>query len=59
LRSGEKTGILKMLITTGIEGNILDEPNETTIATMEAAEKGEDLYGPFDTVKEMMEALDA
>jgi len=37
----------------------LDEPNETTRATMEAAEKGEDLYGPFDTVAELMEALDA
>jgi len=37
----------------------LDEPNETTRAAMEAAEKGEDLYGPFETVAELMEALDA
>ena len=37
----------------------LDEPNETTYAAMEAAEKGEDMYGPFDSVAEMMEALNA
>lgn len=37
----------------------LAEPNETTYAAMEAAEKGEDLYGPFDSVAELMEALNA
>ena len=37
----------------------LSEPNETTYAAMEAAEKGEDLYGPFDSVAELMEALNA
>lgn len=37
----------------------LDEPNETTYAVMAAAEKGEDMYGPFDSVAELMEALDA
>ena len=37
----------------------LDEPNETTYATMEAAEKGEGLHGPFDSVSALMEALDA
>lgn len=37
----------------------LDEPNETTYAAMAAAEKGEDMYGPFDSVAELMEALDA
>lgn len=36
-----------------------DEPNETTYAAMEAAEKDEDTYGPFDNVKDMMEALNA
>ncbi len=35
------------------------EPNETTYAAMEAAERGEDLYGPFNTVEEMMESLNA
>ena len=36
-----------------------DEPNETTYQAMAAAEKGEDLYGPFDSVAELMEALNA
>lgn len=34
-------------------------PNEVTLAAMNAAERGEDLYGPFDSVEELMEALDA
>lgn len=34
-----------------------EEPNEVTYAAMEAAENGEDMYGPFDSVAEMMEAL--
>ena len=29
------------------------------IAAMEAAEKGEDMYGPFDSVADLMEALNA
>lgn len=33
------------------------EPNETTCAAIKAAEKGEDVYGPFDSVSELMEAL--
>ena len=37
----------------------LDEPNEVTYAAMAAAEKGEDMYGPFDSVAELMEALNA
>lgn len=37
----------------------LDEPNEVTYAAMEAAEKDEDVYGPFDSVDELMEALNA
>lgn len=37
----------------------LDEPNEVTYAAMEAAEKETDVYGPFDTVSELMEALNA
>lgn len=37
----------------------LDEPNETTYAAMRAAEEDEELYGPFDSVSELMEALDA
>ena len=34
-------------------------PNAKTLAAMEAAETGQDLYGPFDTVAELMEALNA
>ena len=37
----------------------LDEPNEMTYAAMQAAEAGEELYGPFDSASELMEALDA
>lgn len=37
----------------------LDEPNETTYRAMSTAEKGEDMYGPFDSVSELMKALDA
>lgn len=37
----------------------VDEPNKVTYAAMESAEKGEDLYGPFDSVDELMEALNA
>ena len=36
-----------------------DEPNAVTYAAMEAAEKGEDMYGPFDSVEDLMEALNA
>ena len=34
-------------------------PNEVTFAAMNAAERGEDMYGPFDSVEELMEALNA
>lgn len=34
-------------------------PNALTLAAMDAAEKGEDLYGPFDSVSDLMEALNA
>ena len=37
----------------------LDESNETTYVAMQAAEAVEELYGPFDSVSELMEALDA
>ena len=36
-----------------------DEPNEETLAAMEASERDEDIYGPFDSVEDLMEALDA
>ncbi len=34
-------------------------PNAVTLAAMDAAEREEDLYGPFDSVSELMEALNA
>ena len=34
-------------------------PNVVTLAAMDAAEKGEDLYGPYDSVSDLMEALNA
>lgn len=37
----------------------VDELNETTYGAMEAAEKREDLFGPFDSVTDLMEALNA
>lgn len=37
----------------------VDEPNEVTYVAMEAAEKDEDMFGPFDSVSALMEALNA
>ena len=37
----------------------LEEPNATTYKAMEKAEKREDVYGPFNSVEEMMKALNA
>jgi DNA-damage-inducible protein J len=34
-------------------------PNAATLAAMDAAEKDEDMYGPFDSVEDFMEALNA
>lgn len=36
-----------------------DVPNAETIAAMEAAERDEDLYGPFNTITDLMQALNA
>ena len=37
----------------------LNEPNEVTYAVLEAAEKDDDIYGPFDSVADLMEELNA
>lgn len=37
----------------------LDVPNETTLAAMDAAEHDTDIYGPYNSVNELMEALNA
>lgn len=34
-------------------------PNAVTLAAMNASERGEDLYGPYDSVSDLMEALNA
>lgn len=34
-------------------------PNAVTLAAMDAAEKDEDIYGPFDNMSSLMEALNA
>ena len=34
-------------------------PNAVTLAAMDASEKGEDLYGPYDNVSDLMKALNA
>ena len=36
-----------------------NEPNETTYAAMESAVKREDIHGPFTSVSDVMEALNA
>ena len=36
-----------------------DFPNEMTLKAMDAAESGENMHGPFDSVAEVMEALNA
>lgn len=37
----------------------LDEPNEITYKAMDDAENGRDMHGPYNSVKELMEALNA
>lgn len=34
-------------------------PNAVTLAAMDASERGADLYGPYDSVSDLMEALNA
>lgn len=34
-------------------------PNEETVATLEKAEKGEDMIGPFNNIEDLMRSLDA
>lgn len=42
-----------------IEQIQLDEPNWVTYGAMEAAEKGQDMFGPFHSVSDLMEVLNA
>ncbi|MCD7771610.1 MAG: type II toxin-antitoxin system RelB/DinJ family antitoxin [Oscillospiraceae bacterium] len=34
-------------------------PNAVTLAAMESAETGEDVYGPYESIDDVMEALNA
>ena len=34
-------------------------PNAVTLAAMDASEKGDDLYGPYESISDLMEALNA
>ena len=34
-------------------------PNAVTLAAMDTSEKEEDLYGPYDSIEDLMEALNA
>lgn len=36
----------------------IDEPNENTYKAMADAENGQNMHGPYNSVKELMEALD-
>ena len=36
-----------------------DKPNEATYLAMDKTVKDKDIYGPFETVSDLMEALDA
>ncbi|WP_277296772.1 hypothetical protein [Succinatimonas hippei] len=37
----------------------VDEPNKATYKAMEAAEKDKDMYGPYNSVEDLMKALNA
>ena len=55
------TGIFyrQALRCRGLPFEVRLDPNEETYAAMEAAENDKDLEGPFDSVSELIEALDA
>ena len=38
---------------------VAEEPNADTIETIEKAENGIDIFGPFDNVEELMKALNS
>ena len=55
------TGIFyrQALRCRGLPFEVRLDPNEETYAAMEVAENDKDLEGPFDSVSELIEALDA
>ena len=46
-------------VSTNVSEMDCMEPNKTTLAAMDAAENGVDMYGPFDSVEELMNVLNA
>lgn len=52
---------LKQVIrTNGIPFElVLDKPNPVTAKAIDDADKGKDVYGPFDSVESLMESLNA
>ena len=55
------TGIFyrQALRCRGLPFEVRLDPNEETYAAMEVAENDKDLEGPFDSMSELIEALDA
>ena len=51
-----RQAIREQQIPFAISRNI---PNSVTLAAMDSAEKDEDVYGPYDSVADLMEALNA
>ena len=52
LRQSIRTQAIPFMITAEV-------PNDVTLSAMESAENGSDVYGPFDSVDALMEALNA
>ena len=52
LRQSIRTQSIPFMITAEV-------PNDVTLSAMESAENGSDVYGPFDGVDALMEALNA
>jgi len=38
---------------------VLKEPNEVTLAAMKVAENDKEMYGPFDSISSLMDALNS
>ena len=56
---GIKQRLLALQRNTGLPFEVKDdEPNEITCKAMADAENGSDMHGPYNSVKELMEALD-
>lgn len=60
LSSAINVFLVKAIAVKGFPFDVrLEEPNEETYAAIAAAEKGEGMHGPFDSVEDLMEALNA